>query len=693
MPIATDLTLIAGRMQCQEDQPTVDSLRRQELRGQTVNADRLPWLIVDTLYDRHWNYAETTGLVLLTLDADDEGPEAVKQRVAQLPQTALAFTAHSGRQVHVAMHCAPADGQWPADEAAHHRFLAKARETARCFVEATCHCRVAETPRDTGPDGPTGWHGAGPYTGGPHSSDATTGGTHTGGTHSSERLVGGCRLSSDATAFCNPKAVALPVVGTGMLPAIADYRRQAAADGAAARLRQQADQEFFVCMKHALLDGAEPTDVVTQLAGHCHRAGLSEEVCIQRTLHHPRIALDGELVRSIFQSVYARPPQGRLTSQMSHKELIARRVEDFFRRRYELRYNEMKQTEEFRQRGAVSAPWLPLTDRDLRRIAFEEMKDVGVAWSIDIELYVRSSLVPSWNPLHSYLGQLPRWDRRTDYIAQTARRVPTTWRFWPEAFRRWLLAMVAQWLAMSSDHGNALVPMLIGPQGTRKTTFCRQLLPRELREYFIDDVKMDNAEQVERLLSRMALVCIDEYNSKTVREQAKIKRLLTEHDVQSRRMRSDQYQLRRRMASFIANTNETQPLTDPTGSRRYLCCPVSGIIDTVTPLCHQQLYAQALYELEHGERYHLTPDEEALLTEHNQQFLELSSPVVILTSFFEPAPRDKQYFLRAVDIQAELRRHVRSADVPNIKALTMALKAAGFHYGCMGQHGWYAKIK
>ncbi len=652
MPIATDLSLLAGRMQRQEDQQVVDSLRRQELRGQTANTDRLPWLIIDTLYDRHWNYAATTGLVLLTLDAADEGPERLKQCVAQLPQTALAFTAHGGRQLHVAIRCAPADGQWPADEAAHHRFLAKAREVARCFVEATCQCHVA---------------------------DATS---------------SGCRLSSDATAVCNPTAMALPVVGTTMLPAIDDYRRDAAADDEVARQHQQADQEFFVCMKHALLDSTEPTDMVTQLAGHCHRADLSEELCIQRTLHHPRVTLDETLVRSIFQSVYACPPQGRLTSQMSHKELIARRVEDFFRRRYELRYNEMKQIEEFRARGATTdQPWLPLTDRDLRRIAFEQMKDVGVAWSIDIELYVRSSLVPSWNPLHSFLAQLPRWDHRTDYIAQTARRVPTTWAFWPEVFHRWLLAMVAQWLAMSNDHGNALVPMLIGPQGTRKTTFCRQLLPRELREYFIDDVKMDNAEQVERLLSRMALVCIDEYNSKTVREQAKIKRLLTEHDVQSRRMRSDQYQLRRRMASFIATTNETQPLTDPTGSRRYLCCPVSGIIDTVTPYCHQQLYAQALYELEHGARYHLTPDEEALLTEHNQQFLELSSPVVILTSIYEPAPRDKRFFLRAIDIQEELRRHVRSADVPNIKALTMALKAAGFQHGCMGLRGWYAKLK
>ena len=71
-------------------------------------------------------------------------------------------------------------------------------------------------------------------------------------------------------------------------------------------------------------------------------------------------------------------------------------------------------------------------------------------------------------------------------------------------------------------------------------------------------------------LCRMALVNIDEYNAKTDREQAKIKRVLTERDVQVRRMRTDQYVMTQRMASFIATTNERQPLTDRTNMARNL---------------------------------------------------------------------------------------------------------------------------
>jgi len=121
-----------------------------------------------------------------------------------------------------------------------------------------------------------------------------------------------------------------------------------------------------------------------------------------------------------------------------------------------------------------------------------------------------------------------------------------------------------------------MVPLLIGDQGYLKTQFCNHILPESMREYYMKDIKMDNAEQVERVLGRMWLVNIDEYDAKTSREQAKIKRLLTEKDVQIRRMRSDQYTMTPRLCSFIATTNDLTPLPSGDGTRRYLCVEVTG---------------------------------------------------------------------------------------------------------------------
>lgn len=399
-------------------------------------------------------------------------------------------------------------------------------------------------------------------------------------------------------------------------------------------------------------------------------------------------------------------------SSINERQRIVEGVRRFFIENYDLRYNVLKQTEEFcrkevgiaqekplidHQEPLISqekAPvWQQLTDREFRKMAIEQMEKVGVAWSIDVELYVRSALIPDYSPVLDYLGNCGTWDGQTDYIRDLARRVPTGFVQWPDYFHCWMLAMVAQWLNLSNEFGNAIVPILIGAQGTHKSTFCRMLLPPGLREYYIDDIKLDNAEQVERMLSRMLLVNIDEYNAKTDREQAKIKRVLTEKNVQTRKMRSDQYVLLPRMASFIATTNDMEPLYDPTGSRRYLCCEVNGIIDTSTPIDHRAIYAQAVAELQSGAQWYFSKNEERTIERHNQNYRRQATPETVLLSYFEPAERKKEHFMLAVDIQKELCRHVRTTDVPSIKKLTLALKACHFPYGkIQGVRGWYARF-
>jgi hypothetical protein len=51
--------------------------------------------------------------------------------------------------------------------------------------------------------------------------------------------------------------------------------------------------------------------------------------------------------------------------------------------------------------------------------------------------------------------------------------------------------------------------MLIGGEGIKKSIFCKNILPLSMREYYMVDIKMQNAELVEHVLDRMWLVCID----------------------------------------------------------------------------------------------------------------------------------------------------------------------------------------
>ena len=366
--------------------------------------------------------------------------------------------------------------------------------------------------------------------------------------------------------------------------------------------------------------------------------------------------------------------------------------------RYDLRYNTMLKTTEFRPKHAENPEvtndqeWRPVTERDLNALTVDQLLAGGQSWSYGMRLCIDSSHVENFDPVANDLEHLPAWDGR-DHIAALAARVPTQYQEWPRLFRRWLLAMVAQVHGMSTDHGNSLVPLLIGAQGTGKSTFCKMLLPRHLRQYYMDDIKMDNAEQVERVLGRMWLVNIDEYDSKTSREQAKIKRLLTERDVQVRRPHSDQYTLVRRVCSFIATTNDDRPLTDPTGSRRYLCVELTGAIDTVTPIDHDQLFAQALCELERGEPFFLTREEEAAMEAHNRRYCRQAVVADIVRAVLEPAPVSRETLMTASDIMNLLADGgLRPQDMPPPKQLAAALRSLGLRQGAqMGQRGWYAK--
>jgi hypothetical protein len=393
-----------------------------------------------------------------------------------------------------------------------------------------------------------------------------------------------------------------------------------------------------------------------------------------------------------------KPADSKRTKDSFRADII-RFNEQFLSERYLLRYNTMKGITEFREKQTddeeqaegTEARWQPLTERDLNRLTVEQLKAGGQSWSYGMKLLVESSSVTEFNPVVHYLDSCPEWDGE-DHIGALAQRVPTSYALWTAFFHRWILAMVAQVRGMSREHGNALVPMLIGKQGTHKSTFCKIIIPAEMREYYMDDIKMDNAEQVERVLGRMWLVNIDEYNAKTTRELAKIKRLLTEKDVQVRRMRSDQYRMTQRLCSFIATTNERQPLTDPTGSRRYLCVEVEGIIDTETPLNHRQLFAQAQWELEHGHTWWLSKDEEQAMEEHNSQFQQLTSADWLLATYWQPAEVSKDTLVTATDILSDLQARVQGSDKPTLRQLLASLKNLHFTYGAQrGRHGWYAR--
>ena len=234
-----------------------------------------------------------------------------------------------------------------------------------------------------------------------------------------------------------------------------------------------------------------------------------------------------------------------------------------------------------------------------------------------------------------FLDHLPKWDGK-DRVEPLARRVKTDFEEWPYLFHIWMRSMVAMWRGKGQLTGNALVPILIGRQGCGKTSFCRLLLPRDQREYYNDRINFKNEHDLNLGLTSFALINLDEFDKITQRQQIVLKYLVSTSDLKYRPPYGKAYSSHRRYASFIGTTNESTPLTDPSGSRRFICVNVEGDIDFETPIDYPQLYAQLEHEVSRQRmRYHLTREEEHALMEHNLRYQKLSQLGEQLLSLFE----------------------------------------------------------
>ena len=678
-PATVELDDIVERMRSETTKAMADTVARNAMAARLAEkegmahfviegVDRLPYLVFSATF-KHGSLDELhsqTDLLLLTIDCP-EGQRQVmemKRRVQQVPYTLLAFGGVSGVTLKVVVNVAPTESGSanPLQQSAadYLDYLKDARESAFRIYGALTDCDFL--------------------------TDELT-------------LASGCRMSYDPQLVYQPQALPLPVIRTAADPLAAYEGTRVTDDGEVAwypeyNERERLQLEYQACLSKALDDeGTNMERALQLLADYCRKARLSEEGCVVRTQWQARFRQVGDdTIRKVFRNAYKEPYEGRTLSQMNEKERIMRSIENFLSRRYQLRYNVVKQVVEYRKNDLTFKPWQPLGDRQLKSIVVEEMKEGGESWMNDIRTYIESEHVENYNPIHEFLKGCGEWDGKHNYIEDFARRLPTDYADWPRYFHRWFLALVAQALNRNRDYGNSVVPMLIGGQGIKKSTFCKNILPPSLREYYMDDIKMQNAEQVERVLGRMWLVCIDEYNAKTDREQAKIKRLLTEKDVQVRKMRSDQYTMTPRLCSFIATTNDLTPLPSGDGSRRYLCVEVTGAIDMSGTIPYRQMFAQAVAELQERDcLYWFTSEDEAAIQQHNRRYQQETPLEMVIASLFEPASQHRrEFFMTVTDIQRELERHVKKSDVPNLTVLGSALKKIGWKRGGHdGIRGYY----
>ena len=320
-----------------------------------------------------------------------------------------------------------------------------------------------------------------------------------------------------------------------------------------------------------------------------------------------------------------------------------RQLMDFLNAHYQFRYNTIMGYTEYKDTSLHYMDWQLVDDRTMKGLTMK-VRLAGIdARDHDVRRYVQSDLIRPYNPIGDYLWeQYDKWDGK-DHIRKLARTVPTKNPHWEDWFYTWFLGMVRQWQVSNfAKYGNQAVPLLISTQGWNKTTFCEQLLPPELSWGYTGNLQMDDKRQVLQQMAQMLLINLDEFNQISPKtQQGFLKNIITLSSVKIKRPYGRHVEDFPRRASFIATTNQTDVLADPSGSRRFLSVELTGPIDVSTPPNYEQLYAQAMRALHQHESYYFGPTETQEIQEWNRRFSVKTAAEQFFLDYFEPATDEK----------------------------------------------------
>ena len=372
-----------------------------------------------------------------------------------------------------------------------------------------------------------------------------------------------------------------------------------------------------------------------------------------------------EWVETAPSAVEVKKPVAQQAAKEPKQQRMIQRLSRYLKLHYAFRYNLLTERTECARLDMEKADeahhltYTPVDSRTLNGIALSAIENGVECWDRDIKRYVESDHVQAYHPFELYFRNLPEWDGK-DRVKELARRVSDK-DVWVRAFHRWMLAVTAQWTG-SGNRGrraNSVAPLLVSPtQGLGKSTFCRMLLPKELRDYFTESFDLTNASSAENKLASYGLINLDEFDRLSVSRMPQLKNLMQMEDLRVRRAYRRSAESLPRIASFIGTSNRRDLLTDLSGSRRFICVEVEHAIDCTTSIDHAQLYAQLLHELNSGERCWFSKAEEAEIQAANRPFYRITPAEELISSCFAFAEAGEQgaRLMSAADIYAILKR-------------------------------------
>ena len=314
--------------------------------------------------------SEYNGIVMIQVNNLSGHMEAdeVKERVKELPQTYLAFTGSSGKSVKVWVRFTYPNDRLPTTSEEAELFHAHAYRLAVKFYQP-------QLPYDIELKVPS--------------------------------LEQYCRLTFDPHLYFNPEAMPIYMKQPAAMPGEVTYRERVQTETSPL---QRLAPGYEKCNALSVLFEAafaraldEETDyqpegdkqsLLINLAGHCFRAGIPEEDTVRWSRAHYRLPKDDTLVRGTVRNVYRTCEGFASKSSLLPEQLFVMQMDEFMKRRYDFRFNQLTSQVECRERNSFNFYFHPVDKRLMASITMNAQYEGLKLWDKDVVRFLNSDHVP-----------------------------------------------------------------------------------------------------------------------------------------------------------------------------------------------------------------------------------------------------------------------------------------------------------
>lgn len=342
--------------------------------------------------DGAWKFKCYNGIVVLEVNQLSGLAEAeyVKSQAALLPQTLVAFIGSSGRSVKIWVHFSLPDGSFPDTEERASLFHAQAYRTAvQCYQPLIPFGITLKEPS----------------------------------------LRQSFRMTVDATPYYHPDAAAFCIEQPVALSEGTSFReRKLAEKNPFERMDLTYESYhtltlmFQAALKRAIAQleqwrrGDDLSLLLAPLAEECFKSGIPEEEAVRRVMKYYADFQDEIGLRATFRNVYGEMKGFGSRTAIPREQDTALRLEDFLKRRYEIRFNAVTDDLEYRERYSIQFSFRTLDKRARNSIAINALKEGIRAWDRDIDRFLNSDYVPVYNPVEEYLCEMGEWTSVTESV-------------------------------------------------------------------------------------------------------------------------------------------------------------------------------------------------------------------------------------------------------------------------------------